>query len=478
MRACIRLPTVGLACLALLLASSTANAQKLWSERAIDSPLVTQIPNFRALAEQVIPSVVSIQVEQRVRMNNRRGQDPSEFFHRYFGGEMPREYLNRGLGTGFVIDSKGLILTNYHVIENADRIEVTFAGKGDTEKKMTATVLGTAPEYDVALIATTEDAHAPFTYLGNSDKMEIGDWVMAVGNPFGLSHSVSVGIISAKERRDIMPSGRRGLYNFLQTDASINPGNSGGPLIDVRGQVIGINSAVNASGSGIGFAIPINMVKEILPDLKAKGKFTRSWIGIKIQALTPELAQGFGLKNSSGALVSEVVAGGPAQEAGLRPGDVVLEFDNKKIRESSELPLFASTAGVGKRLPLRVWRDGKELTLYVKLTEFPDEEVAMANTSPQGGEGLGLTVADITPMLQQQMRLEAGRGVVIKDIEPGGIADRSGLQPGDIIASLNGKELNTARSFAEAVRGAARGSSLLIKVRRQDTTLFAAMRKP
>ena len=348
-------------------APAHAGSERLWSERPNGSAPLAQVPDFRALAAQVIPAVVSIQVEQRVKVQpnsglggSGSGQDPREFFHRYFGGEIPREFRNRGLGSGFVIDASGIILTNYHVVENADSIEVTWTGKDGSDQKVNAKVLGAAPRYDVAVLKTTEKLDVnPIAYLGDSDGTQIGDWVMAVGNPFGLSHSVSTGIISAKERRDVLPSGRQGTYNFLQTDASINPGNSGGPLINMRGEVIGINSAINASGSGIGFAIPINMVKEMLPDLSTKGRYARSWIGIKIQALDPELAQSFGLKRTTGALVAEVVPNSPASEAKIREGDVVLQFEGKDLRSASDLPLFASMAGVGKTVSVTIWREGR-----------------------------------------------------------------------------------------------------------------------
>jgi serine protease Do len=344
---------------------------------------------------------------------------------------------------------------------------------------MKAKVLGTAPEYDVALIKTEGNANAAVAFLGNSDGVSIGDWVMAIGNPFGLAHSVSAGIISAKERRDIAPSGRRGLYDFLQTDASINPGNSGGPLINTRGEVIGINSAINAAGSGIGFAIPINMIKEMLPDLKDKGRFTRSWLGIRIQPLDVQLAESFGLKAAEGALVSEIVPSSPAEKAGIKAEDVVLEFDGKKIRASSDLPLYASMAGVGKRVRLKVWRDGKEREVYVTLTEFPDEEVAIAGGGQPAEAGeLGMTVADITPTLERELGLGVTQGVVIKEVEPGSESYKARLRVGDVILSLNGKRVSTAREFAAEVKSLKPNAVMRMQIVREGGRLFVAMRKP
>ena len=406
------------------------------------------------------------------------GQDPFEFFHRFFGEQMPRDHTNKGLGTGFVIKENGLILTNYHVVENAEKITVTFANKNRLENKMVATVIGIAPEYDVALLKTKAAANAPITYLGDSDKVKIGEWVMAVGNPFGLSHSVSVGIISAKERREIMPSGRRGLYDFMQTDASINPGNSGGPLVNLRGEVIGINTAINAAGSGIGFAIPINMVKAMLPDLQKKGKFSRSWIGIRIQPLSQELAQSYGLKKPEGALVAEVVPSGPAEKSGILEGDIIIEFDGKPVRNASDLPLYASMAGVGKKAKIKIWRNNKKISSKVTLSSFPEDSETATQTTLEEGIELGLTVADITPELGQQFGLKEKNGVVIKAVDPGSAAARSALQAGDIILQINDKKVKKAREFARIAKNAAKGKVMRLQVLRRGSRMFIALRKP
>ena len=343
---------------------------------------------------------------------------------------------------------------------------------------MSAKVLGAAPEYDVALIKTDENANAALTYLGNSDDMRIGDWVMAVGNPFGLSHSVSVGIISAKERRDIAPSGRHGLYNFLQTDASINPGNLGGPLINMNGEVIGINTAINAAGSGIGFAIPINMVKEMLPDLKEKGRYSRSWIGIRIQPMTPELAETYGLKKPEGALVSEVVEGGPAEDAKLEDGDLIIELNGKSVRSSSDLPLFASLAGVGKTVPLVVLRDGKRKKLKITLGEFPADGLASADMPERDANSIGMTVSDITPELRQRFSLRLKSGVLLKEIEPGSPAAQAGLRAGDVVLKINGKRVVKARDFVSRFKKLPAGKVVRLQIARDGSRLYLAIRKP
>jgi serine protease Do len=459
---------------------------KLWLERNAGSMPLAQVPDFRLLAQQVVPAVVSIQVEQRVRGRGMGGQgpgmpqDPFDFFHRYFGGEMPREYRNRGLGSGFIIDADGLILTNNHVIEDADTIEVTVSQADGSERKLLAKVMGTAPEYDVALIKTTEPlGGSTIAYLGDSDTTQIGDWVMAVGNPFGLSHSVSVGIISAKERRDVAPSGRHGLYNFLQTDASINPGNSGGPLVNMRGEVIGINSAINASGAGIGFAIPINMVKSMLHDLKTKGRFVRAWLGVTLQPLTPELAKSFGLKSTQGALVGEVVSRGPADQADIREGDVIVEFNRQPLRASSDLPLFVSMAGVGKRADVKLIRGGQERVVTVVLEAFPEGDQPMASAQRNDAKELGAVLGEITPPIRQQLGLDENlKGVIIQEIDETGLAARLGLRPLDILLSLNGKAVTSPRQAIDEVRRARSGSIIRLKVQRGRGRLFLAATKP
>lgn len=487
LRNCLAVTTIliGLVC-----TNSSYGRTNLWSERNPNAAPMAQVPNFRVLADKVIPAVVSIRTEQHHNKPKRkmRGHhnDPFEYFHRFFGipnlpqGPNQPRHRNQGIGTGFVIGENGLILTNFHVVENADLIEVSFATNDGTTNTIKATILGTAPEYDVALIKTETNAKSPIVHLGNSAKMQIGDWVMAVGNPFGLSHSVSVGIISAKERRDINPSGRQGLYNFLQTDASINPGNSGGPLINMRGEVIGINTAINAAGSGIGFAIPINMVKEILPDLNKKGKYTRSWIGVRIQPLTKDLAHSYNLDKAHGALISEVIPDSPASLAGLKEGDIILKFDNKTLRSASDLPLYASLAGVGKNINLEILRDGKILPAKIILGSFPNEPGAvLADNSTKNPGGLGITITNLTENTRRQLQLQANQqGALIKDIQVGSPAHRAGLRPGDLILQINEQILTNAQTFIKYIRAMKKDDIIRMKILRRNGRMFLALRKP
>lgn len=469
--------------------TSEAKGDRLWTERRDSAPKYTQIPDFAALAEAVMPGVVSISVEQKARVSSSRGpgmSGPEEFFFRFFGQSpqapqrpepMPR---GQGIGTGFVIQDYGLILTNFHVVENADVIKVTITRDDGSEDILEAKILGVAPEYDVALIQTLNDANAVAVPLGASSAIRIGDWVMAVGNPFGLSQTVSTGIISAKERRDIAPSGRRGIYNFLQTDASINPGNSGGPLINVRGEVIGINTAINAAGSGIGFAIPIDMVKEMLPDLKEKGRFVRSWIGIKIQPLDEALAESLGLKDTEGALIAEIIAGGPAEAAGLQEGDVIVEFNNERVRESTDLPLLASLAGVDREIPIRYVRNQKMRKGSVTLKAFP-EDGALASkdgAAPIDESVLGMSVGDITDSVREQFKLESTDGAAILKVTRGGLAARAGIRPGDVIIKLNGQRTVDAAEFIKTYKALRSGQVLRLLVVRNGGRLYLAIRKP
>jgi serine protease Do len=468
--------------LAVLVLASTALAESgaLWTERS--GPPRVAIPSLAPLVADSEAAVLSISTEVTAQSS----MDPRAF--RLFGMDVP-DSTQKGQGTGFLIHPDGFALTNHHVVEGATRIQVSV---GSRTEVVEARVVGSDPRTDVALIKLDgrNPAGGPWPHLplGNSEALKVGDFVVAIGNPFGLSQSVSMGILSARSRRDIAPSGRQGLYDFLQTDASINPGNSGGPLLNIAGEVIGINSAVNAAGQGIGFAIPINLVKQLLPDLKEKGRVQRSWIGVAVQRVSPEVAQGLGLERPRGALVSQVVQGSPGHKAGLKPGDVITRFDGKAIEDSTDLPLLATTAGIGRTVPLELVRDGEARSAKVTLASLPGAQDdgereerggAASDRTENRGASLGVRVGTIDDDLRARLDLPARqRGAVITRVAPGSAAQAAGLQPGDVVIELNGKAIADADSFFSAVTAVKSGKLLKMLVIRNGTTTFFALPKP
>ncbi len=461
-----------------LVAAVGAHAGDVWTESTA-LPRVA-IPSLAPLVKDSETAVLSIDVESDVNSS----LDPRA--QRLFRLEAP-DFKQRGQGTGFLISPDGYALTNHHVVEGAQKIRVRVGGRSEV---LAATVIGDDPRTDVALIKLDGKNPAggpwPHLSLGDSDALQVGDFVVAVGNPFGLSQSVSLGIVSAKSRRDIAPSGRQGLYDFLQTDAAINPGNSGGPLLNLAGDVIGINSAINASGQGIGFAIPVNLVKKLLPDLKDKGRVDRSWIGVAIQRVGPELASGLGLERPRGALVSQVVASGPAFQAGVKPGDVIVKFDGRLIEDSSDLPLLAATTGVGRTVPLELLRDGELRSAKVKLSAPPkvesddDDEPRRDERAGKAEAGrLGIRVDTLDDELRARLELTAKqKGAVIVRVQPGSPAAEAGLQPGDVVVDVNGAGVGDREGFVTAVDRVATGKLLKMLVLRGGSPTFVALPKP
>jgi serine protease Do len=309
--------------------------------------------------------------------------------------------------------------------------------------------------------------------LGDSDGLEVGEWVVAIGNPFGLDGTVTSGIVSAKGRHNIT----QGPYdNFIQTDASINPGNSGGPLINLRGEVIGINTAIfsrSGGNMGIGFAIPINLAKELLPQLRGKGKVTRGYLGVLIQKVTPEIAESLGMDRGYGALVANVSKDGPAEKAGVKVGDVIVEFDGKEVKESGDLPLIVARTPVDKKVRMKVLRDKKELSLNVAVGELKDEEVVAS--APEKGE-LGMTVQKLTPQLAENLGLDKTDGVVVTGVEPGSSADEAGIRRGDVILEVDRKPVRGVEDYRKAIAGTRKGRGVLFLVRRGESTLFLALK--
>jgi serine protease Do len=433
------------------------------------------LPDFAALAKQVGPSVVNVATTQ-VRRTAQDGPFPfrdddpmAEFWRRFFGGRLPRgQQRVSGVGSGFIIDRNGTILTNYHVVSGAQKITVTLSDG----KSYDARVIGTDQKTDIAVIQIDAGNDLPAVSLGDSDRLEVGEWVMAIGNPFGLDHSVTSGIVSAKGRQ----IGAGPYDNFIQTDASINPGNSGGPLINLRGEVVGINTAIfSQSGGniGIGFAIPTNSIKELLPQLKEKGKVVRGYLGTTVQRLTPEIAASLGVKQARGALVADVVKGSPAERAGIKTGDVIVRFDRKEVKDSADLPAQVARVAPGTTVQVTVLREGKEMALPLTVGEMKEKEIA---ASTQQGD-LGLTVQPVTPEIARSLDLERAEGLVVTEVKPGSAADEAGLREGDLIAQVNRRPVKTLADYNREMARSENEKSVLLLVRRGQGSLFLALKR-
>ena len=431
---------------------------------AVAPDRVLPIESIPTLAKGVSPAVVNISTTQVVRFNRPRlrspfgQQDPfEEFFHNFFGN-IPREQKRRSLGSGFIVSDDGFILTNNHVVEKADEITVTLLDK----EEFRAEVVGTDPKTDIALIKIKTGKKLPFVPLGDSEKLEIGEWVVAIGNPFGLGHTVTTGIVSAKGR--VIGSGP--YDDFIQTDASINPGNSGGPLFNMKGEVVGINTAIVQGGQGIGFATPIHLAKSILGQLKEKGKVTRGWLGVYIQRLTPDMAETLSVPGKKGALVADVTKGGPAEKAGLRSGDVIVSFDGKDVSDEHDLPQIVASTKPGKNVEVTVIRDGKEGKIPVTIAEMEPESGQTHAGGPDLSKGLGLTVQDITPEVARHLDIENRKGVLVSSVESGSPAEDAGFREGDVIRAINRISVKDSREFEQ----------LMMKVKEEKTVLFLVER--
>jgi serine protease Do len=436
-----------------------------------DIPMVPA--NFSDLAEKVRPGVVNIQVVKTVK--NAGFGFPFPFktpFGDYFGpfsGENPHQMpMQQGVGSGFVISSDGYILTNNHVVDEANQIKIKLADG----KEYDAKVVGRDPKTDLALLKAEGVSNLQPLPLGDSDSLNVGNWVVAVGSPFGLEQTVTAGIVSAKGR--VIGSGP--YDNFIQSDASINPGNSGGPLLNTEGQVIGINTAIfSQSGGnvGIGFAIPVNMAKEIVPQLKEKGHVTRGWLGVGIQKITPELAKSFGLKDEKGALVSQVVKGGPADKAGIETGDVIVEFDGKMVADSNDLPRMVAPLPVGKTVSVKVLRSGNVVDREVKIGQLEEQKEEVASAAIR--KPLGMTVQNITPEIAKGLGLKSDSGVVVASVVPGSPAAQADIRSGDVIQQVNKKPVKDVEDFKQNIETAKDQETILLLIQRGENTFFAAL---
>ncbi|HXE97394.1 MAG TPA: DegQ family serine endoprotease [Dongiaceae bacterium] len=415
---------------------------------------------FSNVSKKVTPSVVNISTVSR-RKVIQPFFETNPLFEDFFGAPQTRQ--DRSLGSGFLISKDGYIVTNSHVVRDAESIQVKLSN----DKVYDAKVVGSDQKTDIAVIKINA-ADLPVAVLGDSDKLEVGQWAIAIGNPFGLDRTMTVGVISATGRSNM---GIETYENFIQTDASINPGNSGGPLLNVYGEVIGINTAIVAAGQGIGFAIPVNMAKPVFSQLIQKGSVSRGYMGVTIQPVTEELAQSFGLKQARGALVNDVIKGGPADKAGIRQGDVITGLNGTEVKDPSHLQRLVAEAGVGKSAKISIFRDGKALELSMTLASAdsaPKRQREERSERRQEGEAdqLGLVVENA----------EQGGGVAVVDVARDGIAAEAGIKRGDVIVSINRKRTANTAEYSRAIQQAVRGSNLTILVRRGEASIYFALR--
>jgi serine protease Do len=459
------------------------------------------ITSFAPLVKRMIPAVVSVRVVQDVKIpgmpfgpqlgpgpgddnggddenggggGGGGGQtmpgDPFDQLRRYFGQGGQHEFKQHGLGSGVIVSADGYILTNNHVVGNAEEIHVTLQDK----REFTAKVIGKDAKTDLGLIKIDTKDALPVATLGDSNSTEVGDWVIAIGNPFDVGMTVTAGIVSAKGRL------LGGDYDdFIQTDASINPGNSGGPLINTRGEVIGINTAIysrTGANNGIGFAIPIDMARNVMDQLKAHGRVVRGWLGVEIQEVTPDLAQSFGLPKPEGALVASADKDGPAGKAGIERGDIVLSFNGHPVGDEHELPALVALAPINQKVPVEVLRNGKHMSLEVTIGERKEAQVASAKSEEPGGNW-GMQVGDITPELAQQFHLESAKGVVIQRVAPDSAAAEAGLQAGDVVVEVNHDKVAAVADFVAKAKAAQAGKKpALLLIQRGGATLYTVIK--
>ena len=458
-----------------------------FNQKPLDASTETAVTGERPvngivkLVKAVSPAVVNITTRGETRpaaSSQRFGHSLPDAWRKFFEtppfsmpgpfgmpGTPPGPRRTQAFGSGVIIDSKGLILTNHHVV--AGRKNATIAVTLPDGNEFEGTIIGMDEKTDIALIQINAGYPLPTVPLGDSDSLEIGEGVLAIGNPFGLDGTVTSGIVSAKGRR----IGAGPYDNFIQTDASINPGNSGGPLINHRGEVVGVNTAIYSRGGGnvgIGFAIPINIVKELLPQLRNDGRVTRGWLGVAFQKMTPLLAESLGVGESRGALVAEVLPDTPAHQGGLKAGDVIVEFDKNPIKDSGDLPMIVARTPVGKEVGVKVLRGGSEQTLTVRIGTLKEESAAAV----EQGSDLGLTVRELTPEIAKKLSVKRAEGVLVTGVEPGSAAEEAGLRRGDVILEVNRTPVTTLAAYDRALKQVEKGQNALLLVQRGERTRF------
>ncbi len=461
--------------------SSDEKNDRFWQEGGKNPTPKYITPNvFVDISKKVNAAVVNISTVETVNIPSQRipfGQRPGpfsspldEFFRDFFDRFAPREGLRRqSLGSGFILNKEGFIVTNNHVVERADEINVVLSD----DESFKATVVGRDPKTDVALIKIEPDKETKLAVvsLGDSDKMRVGDMVVAIGNPFGLEHTLTTGVISAKGR-----SLNLGQYDdFIQTDASINPGNSGGPLLNINGEVIGINTAINAAAQGIGFAIPINLAKNILTQLKATGKVTRGWLGVIIMRMDKDHAKALGLDKATGAVVSEVQEDSPAAKAKLQRGDVILTFAGKKVADYNDLPRLVADTAPNTEVVLEILRNGKKVRKRVTLGALPENEMVAETKTEKKSDELGVRVQNLTPEWARSQGLDPDdKGVVVTYVDPSSIAYEKGLRRGDLIQEINRTPISNIRDYRKTIQSLDKGDAVIVWFKRRNRTAYFA----
>ena len=379
---------------------------------------------------------------------------------------MQKEFKQPSLGSGFIIDKAGYVVTNNHVIEDADQIKV----KLKDEREFNAAIVGRDPNTDIALLKIESDQNFTTVQLGDSDALQVGQWVVAIGSPFGLEQTVTAGIVSAKGR--VIGSGP--YDDFIQTDASINPGNSGGPLLNMLGEVVGINTAIVASGQGIGFAIPINLARDIIVALKNEGEVTRGWLGVAIQDLSAELAEYYNIESKKGVFVADVFEGDPADQAGIKPKDIILAVNGKKITTSRQLTSIIAKIPVNDSAKIKILRDGEEKTIKVKIAKRPEERLAGRGRPPEQTEEFGIRVSDLTPEIAQRFNIDESAGVIVTQVESGSKGDGADIRVGDIIKEINRRPVKNTSEYESLLRDIDPGEAVNLFIRRKNAGFLVA----
>jgi len=433
------------------------------------------LPQFADLAAKLTPAVVNISTAKTIKHpglpfgkpGDPRNEFFEEFFRHYFGNQLPpTQRQERALGTGFIISADGYILTNNHVVDGADQVKIRLADG----RTFDGHIKGSDEKLDLALLKIDAKGKLPFAPLGDSSHLRVGDWVLAIGNPFGLGHTVTAGIISATGR--VIGAGP--YDDFIQTDASINPGNSGGPLINTNGEVIGINTAIIARGQGIGFAIPINVAHNVLQQLKVSGKVTRGWLGVQIQAVTDDLATSFGLKEPTGALVTDVVPGSPAAKAKLQRGDIILRVDGVEVKDHHELARMIADKAVGQKVKLQIFRNRHTRSVQVVIGRMGDKS-NRPSIPASSQDKLGMTVAPIPADMAQSLGIADGKGVIIDSITANSPAADSNLQRGDIVLEINGITIDSLKQYRHIIDKLSKGSTIRLLIQRQGSLLYTTL---